>query len=147
MLVNHAEMGRKQDRETHPKSPSSHGKWAEATSLADNLPVKDVTMSDSASPGIDNHSAIFRPRLALLKPKVVGNDEPMEDKASSQDAIICGETSSIRETGDSIAAKKEVVSPDPVMDDLAGAMSSLKFVPRTVRLGAKKKSGTPPTPR
>lgn len=37
-------------------------------------------------------------------------------------------------------AKQETTIADTEMDELASSMSSLKFVPRTLRLGPKKKA-------
>lgn len=47
----------------------------------------------------------------------------------------------IRNNGDPTEAKQVTAIADAEMDDLASSMSSLKFVPRTLRLGPKKKAG------
>lgn len=38
-------------------------------------------------------------------------------------------------------ASKQEVAVDAAMEDLTGAMSSLKFIPRTVRLGPRQRAG------
>lgn len=50
---------------------------------------------------------------------------------------------SMREAVDSAEKKQEKTTSDIVMEDLADAMSSLKFIPRTVRLRPKKSGLTP----
>lgn len=139
MLVDYVKKGRKEGRETRPERSNSPGKVVEAFNFEGDSPEKDTPMSEAVSPGVKTYGAgtgSNSPRL-----KAVVKADPMEDKAHPQEAGMCVKAS-MCEAAHSLVKKDEAASSDTVMDDLTGAMSSLKFVPRTIRLKAKQKTGT-----
>lgn len=85
---------------------------------------KDVAMQEPDEPGPQGHGA---------DENIAGEKAPAEDRSVPT-------SESNKPTGE--ATNKAVV--DTEMEDLAGAMSSLKFVPRAVRFGPRQRAGFAP---
>lgn len=107
----------------YPKKPGTKHKG----SRSHNQQPKDAEQSATASENGGNTKAL--------------RDVQMSDDGGTYIAkdIQMSEGDTLR--GEKHEGQQETNVADAGIEDLAGAMSSLKFVPRTVRLGSKRKAG------
>lgn len=121
---------RKGSRSEGRKSKSHAAK--PAAQRGDTTKLRDEPMADAEGPAEENQQSA--PKVSVSEtPRAAGNTGATEDVASigvSNPAV----------TGPSEQQGQQVpVNEDTEMEDLAGAMSSLKFVPRALRLGIRAK--------
>jgi len=88
--------------------------------------------------GIDGRRSLLlegrhrRRRSSVAATTAAANGQPNKQEPLS---VEKSETTADQNTGPAAASASAVPKPDMVMDDLAGAMSSLQFVPSSIRFG------------
>lgn len=138
MLVEHRKDHNSQRKEPKSGGRKSRGRAANpAADGGDTGESKDVQMTDAQSSVEEQQETETETAqdLSMVETPLVVNKVTATTKdaavGDARNATVAGSAEKQRQHGPEVAEAE--------MEDLAGAMSSLKFVPRAIRLGPKQK--------